>query len=164
MYDRVSRAQLASGPLCACPQGRGRCGNPEMHRINSHPAPPCTKFCAFSRFRESGTSAGCKKGRCACLQPASRLLCDHEAAGCPDPSACVYLRKCTMVCGANAAVFVLCGSLVASAAQARDQIAGASLVVSFFGEIVCSLYFSKFAQQHYSIGFMLRLVHYVDAV
>ena len=57
-----SRARLASGPCpCACPQGRGRCGNPEMHRVNSHPAPPCTKFCAFSRFRESGTSAGCKK-------------------------------------------------------------------------------------------------------
>ena len=55
-----------------------------------------------------------QKGCCACLQPASMLLCDHGAAGCPDPSACVYLRKCTMVCGANAAVFVLCGSLVES--------------------------------------------------
>jgi hypothetical protein len=33
----------------------------------------------------------------------------------------VYLRKCTMVCGANAAVFVLCGSLVVSAEQAQDQ-------------------------------------------
>jgi hypothetical protein len=56
-----SRARLASEPRpCACPQGRGRCGNPEMHRINRHPAPPCTKICAFSRFRGSGTSAGCK--------------------------------------------------------------------------------------------------------
>ena len=55
-----------------------------------------------------------QKGRCACLQPLWMLLCDHVAAGCPDPSACVYLRKCTMVCGANAAVFVLCGSLVES--------------------------------------------------
>jgi len=117
-----SGARLASGPWpCARPQGRGRCGNPEMHRINSHPAPPCTKICAFSRFQGVGDQRRLQKGRCACLQPASLLLCDHEAAGCPDPSACVYLRKCTMVCGANAAVFVLCGSLVASAAQARDQ-------------------------------------------
>ena len=55
-----------------------------------------------------------QNGRCACLQPLWMRLCNHEAAGCPDPSACVYLRKCTMVCGANAAVFVLCGSLVES--------------------------------------------------
>ena len=73
-----------------------------------------------------------QKGCCACLQPASMLLCDHVAAGCPDPSACVYLRKCTMVCGANAAVFVLCGSLVVSAEQAQDQIAGASLFCVIF--------------------------------
>ena len=62
-----------------------------------------------------------QNGRCACLQPLWMRLCNHEAAGCPDPSACVYLRKCTMVCGANAAVFVLCGSLVVSAEQAQDQ-------------------------------------------
>ena len=60
------------------------------------------------------------------------LLRDHVAAGAPDPSACVYVRKCTMVCGANAAVFVLCCSLVVSAEQAQDQIADASLFCVIF--------------------------------
>jgi hypothetical protein len=50
----------------------------------------------------------------------------------------VYVRKCTMVCGANAAVFVLCGSLVVSAEQAQDQIAGTSLFCGIFRVSLCA--------------------------
>ena len=43
------------------------------------------------------------------LHPARLRQADHVVAGCPDPSACVCLRYCTMVCGVYAAVLVLCG-------------------------------------------------------
>ena len=43
-----------------------------------------------------------------------------------------------MVCGANAAVFVLCGSLVVSAEQAQDQIAGTSLFCGIFRVSLCA--------------------------
>ena len=63
----VSRARLAASPCpCACPQGRGRCGNPEKHRINSHPAPPCTKFCAGHRMAHRAPAQAAKRPLCVC--------------------------------------------------------------------------------------------------
>ena len=60
--SEFSRVRLARGPRThACPQGHGRCGMPEKHRINSHPAHPCTKFCAGHRMAGRGPAQGAKR-------------------------------------------------------------------------------------------------------
>ena len=118
-------------------RGTGVAGWPRSTVSTAIPHTPAQSFARATGWRV-GDQRRLQNGRCACVQPLWMLPCDHVAAGAPDPSACVYVRKCTMVCGANAAVFVLCGSLVVSAEQAQDQIAGASLFCVIFGVSLCA--------------------------
>ena len=60
--SEFSRLRLARGTRAhACPQGHGRCGMPEKHRINSRPAHPCTNFCAGDRMAHQGPAQGAKR-------------------------------------------------------------------------------------------------------
>ena len=101
-------------------RGTGVAGCPRSTVSTAIPHTPAQSFARATGWRV-GDQRRQQKGCRARLHPARLWQGGHVCAGCPDPSACVYLRKCTMICGANAAVFVLCGSLVVSAEQAQDQ-------------------------------------------
>ena len=113
---------------------------------------------------ESGTSAGCKT---AVVRVCSPCRCYFATTWPPGPQIPRHVCTCE-----NAPWFV--GRMLPFSCCVAHSLCRLSrpktrsrvlhCFVSFFGEFVCSLYFSTFAQQHYSTGSRLCLVHYVDAV
>jgi hypothetical protein len=88
-------------------RGTGVAGWPRSTVSTAIPHTPAQSFARATGWRV-GDQRRQQKGCRARLHPARLWQGGHVCAGCPDPSACVYLRKCTMGWGALAAVFSCC--------------------------------------------------------
>ena len=118
MASELLRAPRASVQMArTCPQGHRRCRIPEVYRLPSGPAPPCTKFCASHRMASRGPSQGAQwlwctftsraaaaGSPCGCWAPRSLGMCVlavlyHGLWGVSRRVGAVWLNPCLGVCG-----------------------------------------------------------------